>query len=190
MHSWARYLIGLLQIGGGVAGIVVVSWSAVSGELKFGNYVASILPVALFILGIAAGLKLLRKSRRSIALTYWFQGAQLINFSTPFISHYLCAGAWLGPVWESKLGFKTVFGVGFYFRLLNVPSGQGPFDSGFSQLLWDNSTFGVNLIPLAVLLYVGFCVKRSRRLAPFSGFQFSFERETEVDNSDRGEEPS
>jgi hypothetical protein len=119
MKRWTRRVLGVLQVGGGFAGLLAIA-NELGGDAPRGGLGLALF-AALLVFGMAAGVALLegtRWGRRSSIVFWWLQ---LPVFSSPTIAYALWSGAMLSigvNFSEVQIGIKADWGAGIEFLLL------------------------------------------------------------------------
>jgi hypothetical protein len=143
MNRTLRQIIGVYELlTGGFGGL----WLAYSILLAGGGSLAGLVFFALYVLTGLAGWWLLKGRAGGVRLSIVAQAMQVPYISLSSLMFYFTAGAalWL-RIGGEGLWLDSEFGTRFNFSLL---SGFGPGRQTFPLVL------GVNLVPLAVLVYL------------------------------------
>jgi hypothetical protein len=143
----ATMLIGLYEIAGGAAGLTLMLWLQLqSPDSLPGGLLVSIAP---FCLVLGAGLKLVRRERGGVILSYLAQLAQCFFFAINGVVWRLCAGLYLS-IWT--VNERTNAYAGLDATLLVGRNADEP------------QAFGVNLVPLAVIAILAYASRRAERV--------------------------
>lgn len=143
----AAILIGLYEIAGGAAGLTLMLWLQLqSPDSLPGGLLLSIAP---FCLVLGAGLKLVRRERGGVILSYLAQLAQCVFFAINGVVWRFCAGLYLS-IWT--VNERTNAYAGLDATLLVGRNADEP------------QAFGVNLVPLAVIAILAFASRRTKRV--------------------------
>lgn len=92
MGTLIKRLVAILQIAGGVFGLVPLVERVIAGGTAF-ELVASIVGMALFGIAIVSGAMLLERARGSVALATWVQLLQVPIIGTPWAAYGWQLGA-------------------------------------------------------------------------------------------------
>lgn len=143
MSRMLRQIIGVYELLTGGFGAL---WLAYSILLAGGGSLGALVFFALYAIVALAGWWLLKGRAGGVRLSIAAQAVQVPYVSLASLAFYFMAGAglWL-RIGGEGLGLDSEFGTRFNFSLL---SGFGPGRQTFPFAL------GVNLVPLAVLVYL------------------------------------
>jgi hypothetical protein len=140
LHQLARRIIGALQIYAGIAGGILALRLILAGRQAPLELVLTLVFLAVFVLGLTAGLRLLERSG-GLRLSLWFQMLQIPSVVSPILVYRLTAGPELGLQLGRVLGLE--YGFQTDWRLALLPGHGG----------W---ALGINLVPLLAALYLRF----------------------------------
>jgi hypothetical protein len=135
-----RRLVAVLQIAGGVFGLVPLIERASAGGTAW-ELVAAIIGTVLFALAIVSGAMLLERARGSVALATWVQLLQIPIIGTP----------WLGYGWQLGASIPATLILDTPARLglgAHVPAWHWTLTAGSSG----TSVIGLNLLALLLVL--------------------------------------
>jgi hypothetical protein len=142
----ATMLIGLYEIAGGAAGLTLMVWLQLrSPDSLPGGLLVSIAP---FCLVLGAGLKLVRRERGGVMLSFLAQLAQCFFFAINGVVWRLCAGLYLS-IWTVNGRTNAYAGLDATFLV-----GRNPDEP---------QAFGINLVPFAVIAILAFASRPTGR---------------------------
>jgi hypothetical protein len=135
---WARRILILFCIGGGVMGVSTVSYSLFSLE-GTATVVAALLVISIYVLGIVAGLALSEGRRNAMRLMMFFFAAQVPVVHSDVISFAVSALLSASLVLRELANFEAA-----WF-----------FGTQWTFALWTRSevhALGINAVPVALMV--------------------------------------
>ncbi len=142
MNRWIKWLLSVLQIGGGFLGFTLILQSIVSIEMTPILAVLNVFFSLIFIFGIVAGLVLNENDKLGIQLSLIYQGIQILIISSPFIVYSFSSG-FLVSVSVQSAEFGSSFRIGSHYYLY----------------LFDGSPWGIGVNLVALLLFIYLLLK-------------------------------
>jgi hypothetical protein len=142
MNKWIKYLLIVLEVGGGFAGISMMfifqQWRASTSHYFW--WVFSIYVCFLFLFGIVAGLALVERPQVGAALSAVYQSLQIPVISSPLLTYEFLSGFQLGVGWTKG---SPAFFVEYGARLaLQLSMRTAPW------------FIGINMLALAFFIYL------------------------------------
>ncbi|HUU16910.1 MAG TPA: hypothetical protein VMW72_07170 [Sedimentisphaerales bacterium] len=142
MNKWIKYLLIVLEVGGGFTGIstmfLLQQWN--TSTYRYFWWVFSIYVVFLFLFGIVAGLALVERPQLGAALSAVYQAFQIPVVSSPLLTYEFYSGLQLGfGLAKGGLAFFVKYGARFALQL------------SMSAAPW---SIGVNALALALFVYL------------------------------------
>lgn len=151
MHKTIRRLIGLYQLLTGGYGCLFLVYSIL---LAGGGSLGALLILGLCILTAAAGMRLWNGRPGGQELSLLAQAAQSVSLSAGWLRYLFNAGLALWLNFGGGVHFDHDFGTRFRFGLA---SGFEPGSQPYPY------AFGLNLLPLAIVLYLVLTARSSRK---------------------------
>jgi hypothetical protein len=111
MNQRIRQLIAVLEVGGGVAGVALVSMVGTAGGLRLWHRFLLGLTGLVFVLCAYAGRELWRNQPRGYALSMVVQAGQVVAWSSPQALYVFYCGASLGA-WYGSTTLAPMAGIG------------------------------------------------------------------------------
>lgn len=142
MNKWIKYLLIVLEVGGGFAGIsmmfILQQWNTSTSQYFW--WIFSIYVGFLFLFGIVAGLALVERPQLGAALSAVYQALQIPVLSSPLLIYEFLSGLQLGVCWtEGRPAFFVEYGARFALQL------------SMRTAPW---SIGVNMLALALFVYL------------------------------------
>ena len=124
MNKWLRAFLLLLQIGGGVLGLVIIGRVLLEPDQTRVTVMFNAAFLVVFAFGILAGVALIKKPGLGIVLSLIFQGIQIPLFASPAVYYKMFSGAFFNVYWhENGWGADFAFLTSrFYFYLNGAES--------------------------------------------------------------------
>jgi len=144
MNKWVKYLLIVLEVGGGFSGILLIlilqQWNPSIPEHAGFFYIFCI--SLLFLFGIVAGLALVERPELGSALSVFYQALQIPVVSSRLLTYEFLSGLQVGVGWqEGKPAVFFEFGsrlaLGFMMRTAPYPG-----------------MIGVNMLALVLFVYL------------------------------------
>ncbi len=138
MNKWLRAFLLLLQIGGGVLGLLIIGRVLLQAGQTQTTVMFNATFLVVFAFGILAGVALITRPGLGIVMSLIFQGIQIPLFASPAVSYNMFSGGFFNVYWHQN-GWGTNFAFlasRFYFY----------FNPGEPLFL------GVNILALALFV--------------------------------------
>lgn len=149
MRNWMRLGIGILDIVGGLLGIVVTAFQMKRADTAVELVIVSLF-LGLFGFGIVSGVLLVRSHRAALACNRAFWILQVPAFSSPWVTYAFAVGISL-PVTVQFIPLQARIGWFFGSDFLFFVGGMRPV------------TFSLNLAALVLVIVL---VRAHLRLSP------------------------
>jgi hypothetical protein len=140
MNRWIKYLLIVLEVGGGFAGFSVLIVSLMNTGITASSWIFPIISGAMFLFGIVAGLALIERPRFGAVMSAVYQAFQIPILSSPLLTYTLVSGLQIGIGW-----FKVRLALFFQF---------GARSTLFIFRHNDPWIIGVNVSALALFVYL------------------------------------
>ena len=141
MNRWIKYLLIILEVGGGFTGISMMfllqQWNT---SMSIYAWIGSIFVGFMFLFGIVAGLALIDSPQLGTALSAVYQAIQIPFMSSPLLTYEFYSGLQLGfGLAKGGLAFFVKYGARFALQL------------SMSAAPW---RIGVNVLALVLFVYL------------------------------------
>ncbi len=119
MNKWLRAFLLLLQIGGGVLGLLIIGRVLLQAGQTPATVRFNATFLVVFAFGILAGVALIMKPGLGLVMSLIFQGIQIPLFASPAVSYNMFSGGFFNVYWhENEWGANfTVLASRFHFYL-------------------------------------------------------------------------